>query len=108
MQVHRLDVAAWQHERRTFAAPRADCAEDVGGYGALVLWRSRPRADQRPAARDLVLLPDPGFVAEPDLYVGPVAPKAGATWIDALLARDLVQQGSEAVLKRSIAPFACA
>ena len=53
----------------------------------------------RPAACDLVLLPDAGFVAEPDLYV------AG---IDAVFARDRVQLGGEVFLKASMAPSACA
>ena len=99
VQAHRLGVAPGQHEGRALAVLGADRAEDVGGHGALIFRCGRARADRRPAARDLVLLPDTRFIAEPDLYVGR---------IDALLARDLVQQGSEAVLKRSIAPAACA
>jgi hypothetical protein len=34
----------------------------------LILARCRPGATPRPAAGDLVLLADTGFVAEPDLY----------------------------------------
>jgi len=35
----------------------------------IVPRRAGPRASFGPASSDLVLLPDPGFVAEPDLYV---------------------------------------
>jgi hypothetical protein len=46
------------------------------------------RAASRPAAGDLVLLADPRLIAEPDLYV---------RGIDAGIARDLVQNGREAL-----------
>jgi len=60
--------------------------------------RSRgPGALPGPAPGDLVLLADPGLVAEPDLYVAAV---------DALLARDLVQARGETFLKASITPSA--
>jgi hypothetical protein len=99
MQAHRLGVAAGQHQGGTLAVQRADRAKDIGRDGALVFWRCRPRADQCPSARDLVFLPNSGFIAEPDFYVG---------GIDALLACDLVQQGGETLLKRSMAPSRCA
>src|ERR1700685_1778344 len=46
----------------------------------------RPRATPGAATVDLVLLPDPGFVSEPDLYRGR---------LDALLLRDLCHDGRE-------------
>src|SRR3954471_20875277 len=49
----------------------ADSPEDVGGSGALIVRRRGPRSPSCPAPGDLVLLPDPGLVPEPDLY--PVA-----------------------------------
>jgi hypothetical protein len=78
---------------------RADGPEDVGRGGALILRCRRPRAAPGPAPRDLVLLPDPRFIGEPDLYFGP---------LDTLVARDLVQDAGEAFLKCSIAPSAWA
>ena len=41
----------------------------VGGCGTLVVRGRRPGAALGPAAGDLVLLPAPAFVAEPDFYV---------------------------------------
>jgi len=65
----------------------------------LVLRRTGPGAAFGPAPGQLVLLANAGLVAEPDFE---------ASGVDGLLARDLVQTGCEAVLKRSIAPSACA
>src|SRR4030095_9480941 len=67
-----------------------------------VVWNRRrrgPRPPSCPAPGDLVLLPDPGLVPEPDLY--PVA-------IDPLVARDRVQALGERFLKASTAPAAWA
>ena len=99
VQVHRRGVAAGQDQPDRLALVRADGAEDVGRGGALVERCGRPGSSPRPAAGDLVLLADPGFVAEPYLYV------AGC---DALVLRDRCQAGGEAFLKASIAPAACA
>jgi hypothetical protein len=76
----------WQHQGRALAVPGADRAEYVGRSGLLIVWRRRPRAALGPAPGDLVLLSDPSLVGEPDFYVG---------WIDALGARDLLQNGRE-------------
>ena len=97
VQVHRCCIASRQDESRTFALLGADRTEDIGRGGALVLRRRRPRAALGPSARDLVLLPDPGFVAEPNLYCGRS---------DALGPRDFVQDGRELFLKFSMAPSA--
>ncbi len=67
--------------------------------GSLVFGGARTRAAFGPTAGDLVLLADPSFVGEPDLY------RAG---IDSLLAPDLFQAGGETFLKCSIALSACA
>jgi hypothetical protein len=56
-----------------------------------------PGAAPGPTAGDLVLLSNPGPVGEPDLD-GP--------GLDALLARDLVQQGGEDLSKRAMRPSA--
>jgi len=66
---------------------------------ALVVRGGRPGAAAGPAAGDLVLLPDPGLVGEPDLYGG---------GLDALRAGDLVQHGGEGLLKSATAPSAWA
>ena len=61
-------VAAGHDEAGALALGRADRAEDVGPLGALVVRRARPRAAPGPAAGDLVLLPDPRLVLQPELY----------------------------------------
>ncbi len=99
VQGHGLGVAPGQDEARTLAVLGADGAEDVGGRGALVPRSYGPGAAPGPAPGQLVLLPDTGLVAEPDLQVGR---------INARLARDLVQTGREAFLKASTAPSAWA
>ena len=66
---HCLGVAGGQDEAAAFALTRANGAENIGGRRALVLRSRWPGASLRPAACDLVLLPDAGFIAEPDLYV---------------------------------------
>ena len=99
VQVHRLGVASWHDEGRSLAVLRADCAENVGRGGALIVRRRGPCAAFRPTSCDLVLLADARFIGEPDFYRGR---------IDALLARDLVQACGKVFLKSSIAPSACA
>ena len=95
MQVHRRGIISWQDECRALAQRRADGTENIGRSSALICWRRRPRAASGPATGDLVLLPDPGFVGEPDLYRGR---------LDALLLRDLCHNRWEVFLKCSIAP----
>ena len=70
MKLHRGGVAVGQDEPCTGAASRADGAEDIDRPGALIVGRHRPRALARPSPGALVLLADPGFVLEPDLYRG--------------------------------------
>ena len=96
MQLHRLGVALGQDQADRLAFFRAD---DVGRGGALVARRRGPRSTLGPAAGDLVLLSDAGFVGEPDFYI---------VWLDALFARDFLQAGRETFLKSSIAFVACA
>jgi hypothetical protein len=99
VQGHRPGVAAGQDERGALAVVRADGPEDVG-RGRLPIVRSAgPCPALGPAPRDLVLLADPGFVGEPELYIADS---------DALLARYLRQAGWESFLKASIAPLAWA
>ena len=97
MQVHRFNVAAWQHEAGALAFLRTDRAEDVGRGRALILRRGWPRAAFCPSSRDLVFLADARFVGEPDFYRG---------GIDAFVARDFLQARWETFLKSSMAPSA--
>ena len=72
MRLHGLGVAEGHDEACALALGRADRPEEIGPGGALVVGRPRPRAALRPAAGDLVLLPDPRLVLKPQLY-----PRAG-------------------------------
>jgi len=99
VQVHRRRVAERQDQGRALALQRTDGTENVGGGITLVLRRGGPGAALRPAAGDAVLLTDPGFVLEPDLY------GIGA---DALVCRDARQRGGEVFLNAAMAPSACA
>src|SRR5215213_4439115 len=64
---HALGRAARQDKPCSFALSRADCSKDVGRRGPLVLRRCGSRAAFRPAPGDLVLLPNPRLIGEPDL-----------------------------------------
>jgi hypothetical protein len=98
MGVHRVRVAPWQDETDALAFLRTDGPEDVGPLGALILRRAGPCAAFGPAARDLVLLADPGLVLEPelDLYA----------WSEALA--DRFDLGREVFLNASTANSFCA
>lgn len=69
MRLHRRCIAPGHDQARTLALPGTDRAEDIGGLRALVVRRRRARAAWSPAAGDLVLLADPGFVLPPELYL---------------------------------------
>jgi len=99
VQVHRRGVAFGQDEPDRLARPGTDGTEDIGRSGTLVARRRRPATAQGPAPGDLVLLADPGLVAEPDLYVAGIAPAR---------ARDRRQYRGPVFLKSSIAPAAWA
>jgi hypothetical protein len=96
---HCLDVAPGQDQARRLSLLGADGAEDVGRGRALVVRCRWAGAAPGPAPGDLVLLPDPGLIPEPNLY---------SRALEALLARDRVQTGGQSFLKRSIAPSAWA
>ena len=99
MQAHRLGVAVRQHQCGTLALAGADGAEDVGRRSALIMRRTGSAAAPGPAAGDLVLLADPGFIGEPDFYVGTC---------DVLCRGDFLQAGGKVFLNASIAPSVCA
>src|SRR3954449_8938880 len=67
--VYRFGIAPRHDQPGRLALCRADRAEDVGRGGPLIVRRAGTGAAPGPATGDLVLLPDPGLVAEPDLYV---------------------------------------
>ena len=95
VQVHRLGVAGRQNQGRALALLWADCAEDVGGGGALVPGRARTGASLGPAAGDLVLLANTGLVRKPDFYL--VA-------VERFVTRNGIQARGEVFLKSSITP----
>jgi hypothetical protein len=66
VEVHRKGVAPGQDEPGAGAARRADCAEDVGPFRALIMRCDGPRAAPGPAPCDLVLLADARLVLKPD------------------------------------------
>lgn len=98
MECHGRRRTARQHQGGSLALGWADGAEDVGRAGALVVRRAQPRATACPATGDLVLLPDPGFVLEPDLY--------GLAC--GLARRDLRQDRGEVFLNAEVAPLSWA
>jgi hypothetical protein len=67
MKLHHGRVATGQHEPGADTAGRADGTEYVAGLRPLITGRCRSRALTRPAARDLGLLADAGFILKPDL-----------------------------------------
>ena len=68
MKLHGFAVANWQHEGGAGSAVRANCAEQVGRQGTLIVNGAGTRALASPAVGPLVLLPDPHLVLEPHLY----------------------------------------
>jgi len=68
MECHGFGIAERQHQPRALAVLRADCAEDIGRFGPLVFGCRWPRPASGPTPRDLVLLANPRFVLEPNLY----------------------------------------
>src|SRR4051812_28681244 len=67
VQGHALRGAAGQNQAGALARSGADRAEDVGRGGPLVLRGGWARAAFGPAPGDLVLLPNPRLIGEPDL-----------------------------------------
>ena len=92
MKGHGLGGAAGQDEPGGLALGGTDRTEDVGRLGPLIARGRGTGPPWGPAAGDLVLLPDPSLVAEPDLYR-----------LAANLGGDLLQAGRELFLKKSAA-----
>lgn len=67
MKLHGLGIGEGQRQPSSGAACRADGAEQIGAFVALVCRLTGPRAAPGPLPHDTVLLADAGFVLEPDL-----------------------------------------
>ena len=90
---HGGGIAEGQDQAGALALRRADGAKDVGRVGALIARRPWAGPPPGPTARDLVLLADPGFILEPDLYL----------CARGLAARDLRHEAGEVFLNASAA-----
>jgi hypothetical protein len=66
MHLHRLGVCIGQCERCADATRRANGAEEIGVFIALVGGLTRSRSASCPLANQAVLLPDARFVLEPN------------------------------------------
>ncbi len=96
--LHHGKAIAERHDKaRSFALARADGAEDVGPFGALILGRRGSTSPLGPPAGDFVLLTDASLVLEPNLYLGSTG--------EAL--SDFRQAGGELFLKSSKAYAFC-
>ena len=89
MQGHGFGIAAGQDQARGLAFAWTDGAEEPSRTGALVTRCRGPAAALGPASRDLVLLANPRFILEPDLYL----------FATGDLDRNLRQLGGEVFLK---------
>ncbi len=98
VQGHRCGIATRHDDRRTLALGRADGAEEIGRGGPLILRRRGPGSAPRPAPGDRGLLPNAGFVLEPDLYALALG---GAR-------RELCQRGGEVFLNAVSVSGSCA
>lgn len=67
MHLHGLGVGVGHGERRADAARRTNGAEQIGVFVALIGGLAGPGSTPRPLPDLTVLLPDPGFILEPNL-----------------------------------------
>ena len=94
---HGKAVAEGHDQTGTLAFFRADGAEDISPFGALVFRGRRSASPLGPSPRDLVFLTYPGFILPPDFELG-------SAWKAAL---DFCQIGGEVFLKASSANAFC-
>src|ERR1700740_791570 len=97
MKLHGLAVAEGQNQCRAGSEFRAHGPEQVGRLRTLVVSGTRPRSLSGPAIGELVLLPHPHLILEPDLYRR-VRGKGAA---------DFLHAGVEVFLNASIASGSC-
>src|SRR5580704_5553022 len=98
MKRHGLAVAEGKDEPGAFSFGRTNGTENIGRCSPLIARRRRPRPAFRPAAGDLVLLPDTGLVLPPDFY----------RLARSLFCGRLVHEGGEFFLKAAAASSSCA
>lgn len=67
MQLHGFSVGGWKDQSGTGPAPGADGTKQIGVLISLIGGQPGPGSLARPDAHPPVLLPDAGFVLEPDL-----------------------------------------
>lgn len=98
MKLHHVGVGVRKRQRRALAFRRADRAEEIGVFIALIGGLAWARSTTRPLPHDAVLLADAGFILEPDF--------------DGRLRRQMskmrVQRCFEVFLKASTIPAFCA
>src|SRR5512132_1495986 len=97
MQLHGLTVAARQHKCCAGAVLGTDRAEQIGRLRALIVRRARTRALLGPTIGELVLLPHPHLVLEPNFY--------GCAGREPLT--DMRHMGREVFLNASMASGSC-
>ena len=68
MQAHGFRITAGQDQARSLTFSRTDGTEEEGRAGALVTRCRGPAATFGPPAGDFVLLANPRFILEPNLY----------------------------------------
>jgi len=97
VKLHGFAVASRKYECGAGSALGADCAEQVGGLGTLILCGAGARTLSGPAVGQLVFLPDPHLVLKPDLYRSARRePRA-----------DFLQAGGKVFLNASMASGSC-
>lgn len=93
MRLHGVSVTPRHDETSTFPFCRADGAKNVSPLCALIMRGAGTCSSPRPAAGNLVFLPNSGFILEPDFYLrGSSKPVP-----------DRCQLGGEVFLKSSMA-----
>src|SRR5262245_47758522 len=70
MELHGFAVAGRQHEGGADSAFGADRTKQIGRLGPLIMSSARASTFPGPAIGELVLLPHPHLVLEPDHYLG--------------------------------------
>lgn len=98
MCLHGVRVAPGHDETGAFPFCRADGAENISPLCALIMRGAGTRSSPRPAAGNLVFLPNSGFILEPDFYL-----RASSKPV-----LDRRQRGGEVFLKFSMACSSCA
>lgn len=90
VHLHGGGIGAGQHQGGALAEPGTNGAEQIGVLVALIGGQARPRAGLGPDPGAAVLLPEPGFILEPNLdrpalgqmaYVG--CERAGEVFLNA-------------------------